>query len=184
MKKLIFLLIIPVLFGYFTPYSSAQEYEDFKGAPGYIDFDNLSFFKDKEKKVEVSIKPPLLKFVSKVTSKEDPELSELLQNLQLIKVDVFDIDQTELDEVKSIIQSTSKELESKNWENIVRVKEKNEQVEIFTNFTNDQLSGFVIMVVNNKEAVFVNIIGNIDPEQLGKLGGKFNIPKLSDIKEK
>ena len=40
------------------------------------------------------------------------------------------------------------------------------------------------MVVNNKEAVFVNIIGNIDPEQLGKLSGQFNIPKLSDIKEK
>jgi len=182
MKKLIFLLIISILFGYFTTYSLAQNNENFEAAPGYIDFDNLSFFKGKEKKVEVSIKSPLLKFVSTAASKENPELSELLQNLQLIKVNVFEIDATEFDEVKSIIQSTSKELESKNWENIVRVKEKEEQVEIFTNFSDDQLSGFVIMVVNNKEAVFVNIIGNIDPEQLGKLGGKFDIPKLSDIK--
>ncbi|NVM03576.1 MAG: DUF4252 domain-containing protein [Candidatus Helarchaeota archaeon] len=180
MKKLILLFIFSTFIGYNIPYSSAQEQKDYKEIPGYIDFDNLDFFKDKEKKVEVSIKAPLLKFASKITDKENPEVSKLIENLELIKVDVYPIDTTETDEVKSIVNRISKELESKDWERMVRVKEKNEQVEIFTKFANDQLSGFVVMAVSKKEAVFVNIIGNIDPAQLGKLGGKFNIPKLDD----
>ncbi len=181
MKKLIFLLIVFILFGYNVSYLSAQEYDSFKGEPGYIDFEKFNFFKGKEKKVELSIKLSLLKFVAKTTEKNDPELSELLGNLSLIKVDVFPIDKTETDEITSIINKISGELKSKNWESIVRVKEPNEQVEIFFQLDDDKLSGLVVMAVNKKEAVFVNIIGKIDPEQLGKLSGKFNIPKLDDL---
>ncbi len=182
MKRVIFLLIASAFIWYSVPYSSAQENEDTKEAPGYVDFENLDFFKNIEKKIEVSIKGPLLRFVSKAAEKEDPELSQLLDNLKLIKVDVFPMDKITTSEVESIINRISKELESKNWERMVRVKEAKQRVEIYNQFIGDQLSGLVVMSVSEDEAVFVNIIGNIDPDQLGKLGNKFGIPKLGDIK--
>ena len=182
MKKLIFLFIASAFIWYSVPCTLAQENKDVKEAPGYIDFENLDLFKGIEKKVEVSIKGPLLKFVSKASATEDPELSKLLENLKLIKVDVFPIDKTITSEVESIINRVSKELESKNWERMVRVKDKEDRVEIYNQFIGEQLSGLVVMAVSDNEAVFVNIIGNIDPEQLGKLGDKFGIPKLDEIK--
>jgi hypothetical protein len=57
-------------------------------------------------------------------------------------------------------------------------------VEVFTQFSKngESLSGLVVMAVEeNDEAVFVNIVGEIDPEQLGKLSNKFHIPKLDSI---
>jgi len=182
MKRVIFLLIASALIWYSLPYSSAQENEDTEEYPGYVDFENIDIFKDIEKKVEVSIKGPLLRFVSKASAQEDPELSRLLDNLKLIKVDVFPMDKTTTSEVESIINRISKELESKNWERMVRVKDKEDHVEIYNQFIGDQLSGLVVMAVSDDEAVFVNIIGNIDPAQLGKLGDKFGIPQLGDIK--
>lgn len=182
MKRVIFLLIASAFIWYSAPHSSAQENEDTKEYPGYVDFENIDIFKDIEKKVEVSIKGPLLRFVSKASANEDPELSRLLDNLKLIKVDVFPIDKTLISEVESIINRISKELESKNWERMVRVKDNKDHVEIYNQFIGDKLSGLVVMAVSDDDAVFVNIIGNIDPEQLGKLGDKFGIPQLGDIK--
>ena len=182
MKRLIFLFIASAFIWYSVPCSLAQENEDIKEAQGYVDFENLDFFKDIEKKVEVSIKGSLLKFVSKASAQNDPELSQLLENLKLIKVDVFPMDKTTTSEVESAINRISKELESKNWERMVRVKDAKQRVEIYNQFIGDQLSGLVVMAVSDDEAVFVNIIGNIDPAQLGKLGDKFGIPKLGDLK--
>ncbi len=182
MKRLIFLFIASAFIWYSVPCSLAQENEDTKEAPGYVDFENFDFFKDIEKKVEVSIKGSLLRFVSKAAEKEDPELSRLLENLKLIKVDVFPMDEISFDEVESVINRISKELESKNWERMVRVKEAKQRVEIYNQFIDDILSGLVVMAISDDEAVFVNIIGNIDPAQLGKLGDKFGIPKLGDMK--
>lgn len=182
MKKLAYLFVFILFFSSVF----AQEGESYKKHPGYVDFGNLDDFKEAEETVEVFIRGPLLKFVSKATANEDPSLSKLLDDLLLIKVDVFSIEKTQTKDVKSIIKKVSKKLASKKWEKMVRVKEPNEHVEVFTLFDNDyQLNGLVVMAVEEgDEAVFVNIVGKIDPEQLGKLSSKFNIPKLDSVKIK
>ena len=78
------------------------------------------------------IRGPLLKFVAKATAHEDPDLSQLLNDLLLIKVDVFEIDREERDKVKSIMEKASKKLDSKKWERMVRVKKRREHAEKMT----------------------------------------------------
>ena len=180
MKKLITLLIISAFISFSVP-CLAQDFKDFEKFSEQLDFSKFDFFKNVEKKVEVSITGPLLRFVSKAAAKEDPELSQLLDNLKSITVDVFPMDKIQFDEVEYAINSISRELESRNWERMVRVKEEKEHVEIYSQFVDDILSGLVVMAISDDEAVFVNIIGNINPEQLGKLGDKFGIPKLNDL---
>ena len=183
MKKLTFLLIFATFIGCCFYSALAQKNENYKKHPGYVDFGDFGDFKDEEETVEVFIKGPLLKFVSKATAHEDPALSQLLDNLLLIKVNVFSIEKNQTQKVKSIINKVSKKLNSKDWERMVRVKETDEQVDVYTHFDkNYELSGLVVMAVEEgDEAVFVNIVGKIDPEQLGKLSSKFNIPKLDSV---
>ena len=184
MRKLVLFISLAVFIGCFSLFVLAQESEDYKKHAGYVDYGDLSSFKDAEKTVEIFIKGPLLKFVSKATVNEDPELSDLLDNLLLIKVDVFSVERKQSKKVQSVINKISKKLASKKWERMVRVKDRKEQVEVFTLFDNKYiLSGLVVMAIDNHddEAVFINIVGKIDPEKLGKLSSKFNIPKLDSI---
>ena len=179
MKKIIILIICLSLI---SSTLFAQNNDDYKKHPGYIDFGNLDDFKDAEETVEVFIKGPILKFVARATANEDPGLSQLIKDLVLIKVNVFSIERNQMNDVKSIIKKVSKKLDPKKWEIMVRVKERNEYVEIYTQFAkNDELTGLVIMAVEDDEAVFVNIVGKIDPDQLGKLSNKFNIPNLDSV---
>lgn len=158
--------------------------QDYTKHPGYVDFGDLDGLKDSEETVEVFIKGPLLRFISKATKHEDPDLSKLLDNLLLIKVDVFEIERNQFNSVKKIMERVSKKLSDKKWERMVRVRERGEEyVEIYSLFgKNDEMTGLVVMALEeNDEAVFVNIVGRIDPSQLGKLSSKFNIPELDSV---
>ncbi len=73
----------------------------------------------------------------------------------------------------------SKRLKADGWETVVKVREDDEFVDMFLKTNGDVIEGMVVMVIDeDDEAVFVNIIGEIDPEQIGRLGNKFNVGGL------
>jgi hypothetical protein len=187
MKKMMLLFVAFSLLGSIV---FAQMPETYKEYPGYVDFGSFEQFQNAATIVEVSIKGPLLKFVSKATAHEDPELSDLIDKLLLIRVNVFSIEDNQLDTVNSIIQNVSKTLSSAQWERMVRVQQEGEHVEVYMQFGEaDSLTGLAVMAVGDDkdregedlQAVFVNIVGTINPEQLGKLSTKFNIPELDRL---
>ena len=154
-----------------------------KKNPGYVDLSGIDKFKDSEETVEVFITKPLLSLVASATSEEDPALFNLLKNLALIRVDQFALKETDTKKVQDVISNLSQKLETDKWSRVVRVKESKERVEIFIKETNGKVAGILIMSVDdNKKAVFVNIVGNIDMQQLGKLSKKFNIPGVDSLK--
>jgi hypothetical protein len=180
MKKSILIAALLILF---APALHAQQADDYKNHPGYIDFGSFDKFQGAEETVEVFIKGPLLKFAAKAAEQEDPDLASLLKNLKLVKVNVFSMDKLNIEDARSIMESVSKRIDKNKWELMVRTKEPGEYVEIYTQFgPDDSLTGLVVMAVQEKdEAVFVNIVGDIDPAKLGKLSDKFNIPKLNSL---
>ena len=88
-----------------------------------------------------------------------------------------DNDQPALD----LIARVSEDIQTKDWLPIVTVNEKDEKVRVFTKITNDIMDGLVVMVINNsesreeREAVFINIVGEIDPAQINKVTESLNI---------
>lgn len=180
MKKMMIFLLTFSLIG---SVAFAQTPEAYKEHPGYVDFGSFEKFQNAAKTVEISIKGPLLKFVSKAIAREDSELSQLLNDLLLIQVNVFSVEDQQIGDVKTIIQNASKTLASKQWERMVRVQDQGEHAEVYMQFEDTgALKGLAVMALGeNQEAVFVNIVGTLDPEQLGKLSSKFNIPKLDEI---
>lgn len=157
--------------------------DDYKKYPGFVDLSDIDEFKKSEETVEVFITKPLLSLVAAATSSdEDQSFSNLLKNLALIRVETFNVKKKDAEKVKKIIQKVSKKLTKEKWSRIVRVKEKNERVEIFIKPKGKKIAGLLIMALKpDKEAVFVNIVGNIDMDQLGKLSSKFNIPMMDSL---
>ena len=72
-------------------------------------------------------------------------------------------------------------LEAADWQPFVQVQEANEQVQMFTRVSDDKMEGMAIMVVNQEEAIFMNILGNIDPTQVGRVMKQVNVDVDVDV---
>ena len=145
---------------------------------GYVDYANLDS-EYGEPKVMVNLNKTMLGFISKINM-SDPEASELISKLKAVRVQIYnmtDNDQPALD----LIARVSEDIQTKDWLPIVTVNEKDEKVRVFTKITNDIMDGLVVMVINNsepqgeREAVFINIVGEIDPAQINKVTESLNI---------
>ena len=148
-------------------------------AEGQIDFADLSSFYG-EPKVEINLSASLMKMVGSFAKSEDPEVAEILSNLEFIKVRVYNLN-GEVEKANTTIDTVSNKLRAEKWETLVTVNdnEENQKVRIFSKTTNDVIDGVVVMVVSPQkeagEAVFINIVGEIDPNKIAKITDNLNI---------
>jgi hypothetical protein len=76
----------------------------------------------------------------------------------------------------------AKKLEEDGWFRAVLVREKREHIYVYFKLGENVLDGITIMAVEEDlHAGFVNIVGEIDPEQIGRLGRKFDIHELNNL---
>lgn len=148
-------------------------------AKGQIDFADLSSHYG-EPKVEINLSSGLMKMIGSFADNEDPEVGQILAGLESIKVRVYNLN-GEFEKADSTIDRVSKELRGDSWETLVTVNdnEDNQKVRIFSKTTNDVIDGVVVMVVSPEkeggEAVFINIVGEIDPAKIAKVTETLNI---------
>ena len=150
----------------------AQE-DALKDFPGYVDFGELNSIFG-EPTVQISIGESLLGLVGSLSASEDPEAAEVFRRLNGVRVNVFETEAL-ADGAIDLIKDISGKLSDQGWESVVTVNSAEEQVRIFMKINGETVDGITVMAVEENEAVFVNVIGNIDPEELGKVMNNFDI---------
>ena len=150
----------------------AQE-DALKDLDGFIDFGDLSATYG-EPKISINIGGTLLQFVSMMSEDSDSETSGILSQLKGVRVfgypivDDASVAKQKFGEVKST-------LKSKGWEPVVQVNEEDEQVLIYMKMNGTTMEGMTVMTVDDEEVMFINIIGKLDPKQLGKVMNGFDV---------
>lgn len=179
MKTLINIIAVALIFS--TANLFAQE-EDYSKYPGYANFGNLTVLEDGEMVTEIIIEEKLLKMVSKFTE-NDVELSDLISGLKLIKVNTFEVTPSNSSELMKRAKLIDQDLMNKNWDRIVKTKSKGEVANVYIKTAGeDEFVGLTVVSIDEGgEAAFVNIVGSIDMDALGKLGQKFDIPGIDNI---
>ena len=76
---------------------------------------------------------------------------------------------------RSQFGKTRKGLKSSGWEPVVQINEDDEQVLVYMKMEDGNMEGMTVMVVDDEEAVFVNIIGQLNPAELGKVMEGFDV---------
>lgn len=158
---------------------------DYTKHPGYVDFDALEIFEDEDAKIEVYLKQPMLNLMSKFIEHEDPELFEIFGKLMLVRVQVFEARRELALKFESESSKVVKALDGKGWERVVRVREDDEQVYVYLKPSDDYewIQGIVVIAIENyEEAVFVNIVGDIHPDDIHRLGEHFDVEELDSIR--
>jgi hypothetical protein len=138
--------------------------EPLQNRPGYVDFSTLSGDYG-EPRVMIDLGSSLLTLISNLKH-DDPMAEEALRNLESVRVHVYNTagDTTPASERMTAVNES---LQALAWEQIVRVREPDQQVDIYIKHGDNIVHGLTLMAVDEEEAVFINVLGDIDPEQLG-----------------
>lgn len=150
----------------------AQE-DVLRDLPGFVDFGEMNSIYG-EPKVNISIGGALLGFVGALAKNEDPQAAAIFSKLKGVRVSVYATggdSAAALDQVSRVKESLS----ALQWSPVVQVNEEGEQVQIFMKMNGEVMDGLTLMAVDGKEAVFINVIGQLDPEELGQLMGRFDV---------
>jgi len=173
MKRTVMKKFITGLFCTLLALPAIAQEDELKDLAGYVDFGDLSATYG-EPKITINLGGTMLNFVGMMTESEEPETAELISKLKGIRVQIYstednaDIAWNQFDEVKGNLKSTG-------WEPIVQINEKDEKVLVYMKMEGDNMEGMTVMVVDEEEAVFVNIIGQLNPTELGRVMESFDV---------
>jgi hypothetical protein len=174
---LIGLLVLGVL-------SSVRAETEVKRLPGYVEFDQKEVFGPTKPVVQVFFDRPLLEMASAAVKHEEPELSDLLSKIQLVRVQIFSIGGNQAKRVEQKASAMEERLKKDGWTTVVRVREDDQAVNVLLKTLKDSIAGLLVFVIEENKAVFVNIAGEIEPAALAGLAGGFDLDmaKLGNIK--
>ncbi len=135
--------------------------------------------------VEINLSSAMLKFAARIAARQEPEAAELIRNLKSIRVNVVGLDDSNRDSTIEQIEGVRRKLEAQGWTKMVTVREKNggDNVDVHVMQRGEEaIDGLVVTVLDKKgEAVFVNIVGNINADQIAQIADKFDIEPLRKV---
>ena len=175
------IMIIGVMLVVGFAVSRAQGPDTLERHPGYVDFKALGISGDQEPLVEVNIKGSLLRLLAGSEMSDDEELGSVLKRLLAIRVETYELDSLSAGDYKKTADRVAKVLEGRGWETIVSARERGERAKICIKTQGDRIVGLFVIAVERDEAAFVNIVGEVDPSEIGKLGHNLNISPLDSI---
>lgn len=161
--------------------------EELRAQPGYVEFGDVWRWSDGDEEVEIELTQPLLGVVGAFVSDEDPELSKLIMDLHLVRVNSFSFRHDDEEDVRKLIDDLSGKLTGNTWDNIIKVRERGERVNVFVRMDGDGrtkegtfLSGLTVLVYERGQATFVNVVGRFRLEDIARVGRHFDIPGSQD----
>lgn len=135
--------------------------------------------------VEINLSSAMLKFAARIAARQEPEAAELIRNLKSIRVNVVGLDDSNRAGTIEQIEGVRRKLEAQGWTKMVTVREKNggDNVDVHVMQRGEEsIDGLVVTVLDKKgEAVFVNIVGNINADQIAQIADKFDIEPLRKV---
>ena len=138
-----------------------------KSSDGFADLESLGM-RDTNRVVNLSIGPTLLHFAAMYVD-EEPEIRELLQSLDGVRVRVYEID-GDAGRVASRVHDMSQHLQADGWKPVLLVREENEETHMLLRTINGRITGMTVLTSDGEsEAVIVNLMGEIRPEQFGEV---------------
>jgi len=149
---------------------------------GHVDFGEFTA-PDEGQFVEVHIQKSLINMVARLAEKDEPEVAKILRGLEAVRVNVIGVNDDNRAELKRRIRSVRSQLMEKGWESVATVQDKKEEIGVFVKLKGEEaVEGIAVTVLSgDEEAVFVNIVGNIRPDQIAELGERLHIDPLKKL---
>jgi hypothetical protein len=147
------------------------------GNPGFADVDPPSG-RGLSTDIALSLGPRLLRLAAAQID-DEPETQELLRSLDGVRVTVWQLspeaDRLILEEQMVAASST---LTADAWEQVVRVRDGTEVVYVLIKPGDESIAGLAVFVLDDAEFVFVNVMGQLNPELITRMAREQSVPGL------
>lgn len=179
MKTRIFTMLLTLLFICVNLYS--QEV-DITKHPGYIDLEMIEIPESAGEITDISLGPALLRMFKSFS--DDERSSEKMNGLLSIRVKSFELNSEISKKIELIINDIQKKLENEKWEQLVRVKDRDERTIISMKYEKNRPVGLLIISYKPyDEVTFANIVGHIDIGEISRMGLGFSNSTLDSLKD-
>jgi hypothetical protein len=151
--------------------------------PGFVDFNSLPAAAGRDF-IEVRIDEPLLALAARFAALKDPAAAEIVRSIRKVRVNVVGLDATNQELAAQRIASFRDSLEATGWTSTVTVREaKGAEVNVYIKVGAEEvIEGLVVTVLEaGKEAVLVNVVGNLHPDKIEALARSLNIEPLNRV---
>jgi hypothetical protein len=151
--------------------------------PGYVDFGPALAGASSTKCVEVNLPEPLLAFAATVAKGHDADAAALIKDLKQVRVNVLGMDDKNRADITARMQKIRSDLAAQGWLRAVTVQDNGDDVAVLVKLGgNSTVEGLAVTVLSkSNDAVFVNIVGNIDPARIAAIGERYGIDHLKKI---
>jgi hypothetical protein len=159
--------------------AGARAQKDLSGDPGWVDLRSLGF-PSEAATLEIFLEGSLIRMVAETMRAEDARFADLLGKLRAVRVQTFSLE--DADEAATVRRSdeTVRQLEERGWKPVFRVRDEGERIYLYLKEdAAGVISGVFVMAAELGDSVtVVNIVGDFDPVELGKLGASLQIDPL------
>jgi len=126
----------------------------------------------------------LLRLIAESTRDDDPAFADLLDRLTLIHVQSVPFESRDAEYVHERVARAAARFDRiQNWERVVHVRGKKESSFVSLKTRRGRVAGLLMVVVDARSEVFcINIVGDIDLAQIGRIGRKFDIEQLEEVR--
>lgn len=150
--------------------------------PGYFPIDQFGILSEENLTLEISLEKGMLQLVAAVMGAEEPELAELIAGLESIRVRIAPAESLDKASVRQRMSEATTWLEGRGWGTMLRVREAGEVINIYTRLSGGELQGIAVLAMEaSGDAVLVNVVGSLLPEQLAGLADVLDIPQLDVV---
>lgn len=172
LRRLIFLLSIALL-------ASTLHAQPIEEHPGYFPIDELQFLSPDDLSVEINLRGAMLRLIGKVAADDDPEFALVMKNLEAIRVQIAPTDRLQADTVRKGLDTGVAMLENLGWYRMVLTRDEGEEVHIYGREDEGGLQGLTVLAIEDEEVIVLNLVGRIDPDQLGSLMSGLDLPEVT-----
>jgi hypothetical protein len=153
--------------------------------PGYVNFGEFTPPADGGQFVEVNVQSRLINLAARLADAHEPRVAELIRGINSVRINVIGLNDANREELTKRIHKLRNEMTAEGWENVVTVQDRKDSVGVYLKHGKaDAIEGvFVTVLDGGGEAVFVNVVGNINPENLVELGEHLNLLPLKKVGE-
>lgn len=156
------------------------------GVPGFVEFSDLGVKAPGKLTLRVALHGPLLRFVAEAARGEEPGFAELIDKLQGIFARIYELPAGSPEALLRQAEETARRLEGRGWQTVVEVHYPEGDTSFLqVRSEGDRILGLAVMFVDPADgsAGFINVVGDITPEDVGRIGRTFDIDALERFDE-
>lgn len=151
---------------------------------GYYPIEEMGIFAEGDLEVDVDLSGAMLRVAAGAMENQDENLAELIANLERVRVQVGNPSGVDSATVTQSMASARATLQDAGWQKILSVEESSEQVYLYALEGAGNIVGLTVFVnEGGEEVVIVNIVGDINPETLGRILAHMDDFDLDEIME-